>query len=173
MKLINIHDVDVSISAWVSHVMPLKLSVLLYHEFPPTKGTSLWKPWVATSISTFVLGFGYWVFEVVSMTSALDVMIKSFAIMILARNSDECFDHHTQNNVPPSQSEESYLKPQREGWNWGGHPRLPYFIINIILMSNNWDIHWLSLECDWLYWLEENSLYTAIIVKQNIWWVFC
>ncbi len=25
MKLINIHDVEVSLSAWVSHVMPLKI----------------------------------------------------------------------------------------------------------------------------------------------------
>ncbi len=81
------------------------------------------------------------------MTSALDEMAKGFAPMIPAlddedkdietirfrslhlswhaRDSDECFDYHTQNKVPPSQSEESYLKSQSEGWNWGGHPRLP------------------------------------------------
>ena len=27
MKLINIHDVEVSISAWVSHVMPLNITL--------------------------------------------------------------------------------------------------------------------------------------------------
>ncbi len=116
----------------------------------------LWKPRMATSISTFVLGFGHWIYELISMNSALDEMVKGFVPMILAlggeariktqdnetmieirfrslhlswhaRDSDECFDYHTQSKVPPSQSEESYLKSQSEGWNLGGHPRLPYY----------------------------------------------
>ena len=61
------------------------------------------------------------------MTSALDEMVKVFASMIFAvdekiscadardhADSIECFDHQTQNKVPPSQSEESYLKSQSE-----------------------------------------------------------
>ncbi len=50
IKLINIHDIEVSISAWVSHAMPLKS---IYH-FPPT--------WDFQCLLSFLLegGRGFW-----------------------------------------------------------------------------------------------------------------
>ncbi len=55
----------------------------------PSHKHELWKPRTATSISTFVLGFQIWFFEVASMTcafdamtSALDEMVKVSASMI-------------------------------------------------------------------------------------------
>ena len=70
-----------------------------------------------------------------AMTSALDEMVKVSASMIFAVGGMTVFtsnleadfhDINTENLVHDHKSKESMLKSQNEGWNLGGHPRLPY-----------------------------------------------
>ena len=57
------------------------------------------------------------------MASALDEMVKGLAQM--TQTFQLLFKNQTQSKASSYESEESKLKSQNEGWNLGGHPRLP------------------------------------------------
>ncbi len=67
----------------------------------------------------------FWNLESLKLNVWPQLWMRWSSILLLG-DSDECFDHRTQNQVHPYQSEDTKLKTQSEGWNWGGHPRLPY-----------------------------------------------
>ena len=83
----------------------------------------LWKPRMATSISTFALGFQIWLFALGGRYFVLGMIIKAF--------------------------KELMSKFQNRGWSLGGRPRRPYQMTLIVYLSGFYQIFY-NTDCEHL-----------------------